>query len=217
MHLTQDSIKKMNRIKRLNLINSITGVKSGNLIGTQSKDGKTNLAVFSSVVHLGSNPAMLGFILRPFNEVPRHTYQNILETGKYTINHIHVSFAENAHYTSTKFDEGVCEFDKCGLTKEYLANFSAPYVGESYVKLGMKHLETIHIKANNTHLVIGEIENIHIEEELITEEGYLNLEYAGTVGIGGLNNYYDLIQVGSFPYARVENIPAFDEERVFTK
>ena len=55
----------MDKISRLNLINSITGVKPSNLIGTKSKDGFSNLAIFSSVVHLGSKPPLIGFITRP--------------------------------------------------------------------------------------------------------------------------------------------------------
>ena len=69
MHLTKEDIFKIDRIKRLNLINSVSGIKSANLIGTQSSDGYSNLAVFSSVVHLGSNPAYLGFVLRPDSNV----------------------------------------------------------------------------------------------------------------------------------------------------
>ena len=44
---------KMDKIKRLNIVNSITGIKPGNLIATMSKENETNLAIFSSVVHLG--------------------------------------------------------------------------------------------------------------------------------------------------------------------
>jgi len=94
MHLTQEQIQQTPRIKRLNLINSITGVKPANLIGTVSDDGHTNLAVFSSIVHLGSNPALLGFVLRPQHEVRRDTYDNILQNKCYTINHIHTDFIE---------------------------------------------------------------------------------------------------------------------------
>ena len=88
MHLTKNQIKQTSRIKRLNLINSITGIKPANLIGTVSENGHSNLAIFSSIVHLGSNPALLGFILRPQHEVRRDTYDNILQTKYYTINHI---------------------------------------------------------------------------------------------------------------------------------
>ena len=58
MHLTKEQIQKTSRIKRLNIINSITGVKPANLIGSISENGHSNLAVFSSIVHLGSNPAL---------------------------------------------------------------------------------------------------------------------------------------------------------------
>jgi hypothetical protein len=45
---------------KLNLINSIGGIKSGNLIGTKSSNGGTNLAIFFSNMHLQSNPPLLG-------------------------------------------------------------------------------------------------------------------------------------------------------------
>ena len=69
-YLTKSDFYKMEIIFRINLINSSTGYKSANLIGTKSKSGIENLAVFSSVTHLGSNPAVLGYILRP-TTVPR--------------------------------------------------------------------------------------------------------------------------------------------------
>ena len=52
MHLTKEQIQQTSRIKRLNIINSITGVKPANLIGSISDNGHSNLAIFSSVVHL---------------------------------------------------------------------------------------------------------------------------------------------------------------------
>ena len=65
LHYTYNDIEDMEKIFRLNLINSVTGFKSANLIGTTSKEGITNLAVFSSITHLGSNPPFIGFVLRP--------------------------------------------------------------------------------------------------------------------------------------------------------
>ena len=87
MTYSEESLKTLNKIYRLNLINSITGYKPANLIGTKSKNGVTNLAIFSSVIHLGSNPALIGIVTRP-NTVPRHTYKNIIDTKYFTINHI---------------------------------------------------------------------------------------------------------------------------------
>ncbi|WP_223787246.1 flavin reductase [Marinicella meishanensis] len=88
MLINADQIQQMDRIKRLNFINAITGIKPANLIGSNSPKHGSNLAIFSSVVHLGSNPALLGFITRPTGEVPRNTLENIEATGYYTINHV---------------------------------------------------------------------------------------------------------------------------------
>ena len=106
-YFTKNDILEMDKIKRLNIVNSITGIKPGNLIATMSKENKTNLAIFSSVVHLGSNPALLGFILRPQEKVRRDTYNNILESGSYTINHLPNNLTKNGHYTSAKFKRSV--------------------------------------------------------------------------------------------------------------
>ena len=35
-HFTKSTIKDLNKVNRLNIINSITGIKPGNLIGTIS-------------------------------------------------------------------------------------------------------------------------------------------------------------------------------------
>ncbi len=212
MHLDQAAIKTMNRIKRLNIINSITGIKPANLIGTISNEGVPNLAIFSSIVHLGSNPAIIGMITRPTQEVRRHTHENIQANGYYTINHIHPNFIQKAHFTSAKFEAEVSEFDACQLTEEYLYDFKAPFVQESRLKLGMQFLEEILIPINQTVLIIGEIKHLIIPDEVVSEEGYIDLAEVDAVGISGLNRYYALEKIGEFPYARVGDLPDFDNE-----
>ena len=209
MHFTKSDIKDLDKIKRLNIINSVTGVKPANLVGTQSKAGQTNLAIISSVIHLGSNPGLIGFILRPTGKVPRHTYENLKETGIYTINHVHQSFIKQAHYTSAKFDRDVSEFDSCALEQEYVADFPAPFVKESQLKLGMKLVEEIPIPLNGTVMIVGTIEHLLMPDTAVTEEGYINLASIGDVGISGLNSYYALQHLETFPYARVSELPKF--------
>lgn len=209
MHLDKQSIQKLDRVRRLNIINSVTGIKPANLIGTISEKGITNLAIFSSIVHLGSNPALIGFIIRPSLEVPRHTFQNISQNGFYTINHVQQSFIEQAHYTSAKFEEEVSEFKACNLTEEYIQDFKPPFVKESSLKLGMKYMESIPIPINETQLVIGEIQHIVLPDNALSENGYIDLSETESAGISGLNSYYSLKQEGQFPYARVHEVPDF--------
>jgi flavin reductase (DIM6/NTAB) family NADH-FMN oxidoreductase RutF len=209
MHLNKGEIQQLDRVKKLNLVNSLTGIKPATLIGTRSHSGEANLAIFSNIVHIGSDPALMGFILRPDAEVRRHTYENIKETGLYTINHVHLPFIQQAHYTSAKFDKGVSEFEKCQLKEEYLEGFGAPFVGESKLKMGLKFVEEVHVAANGTILIVGEILHLVIPEEIMDEKGYLDLSLLGDVGISGLNTYYSLEKITSFPYARPNEVPGF--------
>jgi len=208
MHYDKKSIDQLDRVTRLKIINSVTGIKPGNLIGTVSENGYTNLAVFSSIVHLGSNPSLLGFISRPQTEEVGHTLRNIQQTGCYTINHIHPEFAEKAHYTSAKFPNDVSEFDACELSESYINNFKAPFVKESVFKMGLRFKEAIDIKLNGTVLVIGEIEELIISGNAFVN-GDIDLEETEGVGISGLNTYYSLKKIDSYPYARLNEIPKF--------
>ncbi|MGB5666547.1 MAG: flavin reductase [Maribacter sp.] len=117
MQFNKQDIADLDGITRLKIINSVTGIKPANLIGTICNNGKTNVAVFSSVVHLGSNPPLLGFIARLQTKDVGHTFQNIGGNGQYTINHIHSEFSKQVHYISAKFDRNISEFECCGLRK----------------------------------------------------------------------------------------------------
>ena len=204
MHFTKEDIASMNRINRLNLINSLSGIKPANLIGTIDNDENENLGIFSSVVHLGSNPALFGFILRPRGEVRRHTHENILANGVYTINFVHTSFMREAHYTSIKADNNVSEFNISGLTPEYMDDFKAPFVKESSIKLGMSFVEELPIKANGTSLIIGQTEHILLPKGAMDDGGHFDLGAQEVAGISGLNTYYSLTKEARFPYVRDE-------------
>lgn len=210
MEYTSEDIKTMERKYRLNLINSISGIKAANLIGTKSESGEENLAIFSSVVHLGSNPAQLGFVLRPQGEQPRDTYANILETGFYSINHIPEKLHKQAHYTSAKLKKGFSEFERMNIEPIYIKSFQAPFVKESPVKIGMKHLHSIPLP-NGCSFIIGEIVLINLPESSVNDLGQIDLAFNDTVGIGGLNTYYALEKIESYPYVRANEIPKKEE------
>ncbi len=206
---SEEDILQMPKVKRLNIINSITGIKPANLISTIDERNRHNLAIFSSVVHLGSNPALIGFILRPQEKIRRHTYENILENGYYTINHLPNHKTLEGHYTSAKFDKETSEYDVCHFTPEFQHDFPVPYVKESFLKMGLKHVESIPIKYNGTVMIVGKILQVYVAKSSLSEEGYINLEEAKSVGISGLNTYYDLKKIASYPYARPHELPHF--------
>ena len=183
-----DDINQMHHLYRINLINSCSGYKSANLIGTRSNDGISNVAVFSSVTHLGSDPALLGFFLRP-TTVIRNTYDNIKETGFFTLNHIHQNILEDAHHTSAKYDASISEFDVTSLDEEYKDNFSAPFVKNCPLQLALEYVEEYPIKANDTILLIGKIKKLYVRDGLLEKDGFINLSKGKVAAINGLDAY----------------------------
>lgn len=183
-----EDIDKMHHLYRINLINSCSGYKSANLIGTKSEDGISNVAVFSSVTHIGSNPALLGFFLRP-TTVMRNTYHNLKKSGAYTLNHIYEDILEDAHHTSAKYDETVSEFNVTSLNEEYKPNIDVPFVKDSPIQMEMEFVEEYPIAANNTILVIGKIVNLFVDDHLIEKDGFINLAKGKIASINGLDGY----------------------------
>ena len=209
MFFEEADIFNLDKVKRLKLINSITGVKPANLIGTRSSDGITNLAIFSSIVHLGSNPPLISFVTRTSKEVNRNTLANILSTNFFTINQIQKSFVKNAHYTSAKFNESISEFEMCKLDEEYINNFHAPFVKQSNLKIGLELKEIIKITSNDSTLVVGEIKQITTKKEYLKDDFMFDLEKSGAIAIGGLNEYFTIENIANFPYVRLNDFPSF--------
>lgn len=205
IYYSKKDINNLDNINRINLINSCSGYKSANLIGSISENGVENVAVFSSVTHLGSNPALLGFFLRP-TTVPRNTYSNIKSTLKYTINHIHQDILLDAHHTSAKYKASVSEFEQTKLIPEYKNDFIAPYVKDAPIQLAMNFKDEYPIKANNTILIIGEIEEIYIKDILLDNDGFINLSKGKIATINGLDGYAIPTLKNRFGYQRPKKI-----------
>ncbi len=190
------------RFYRANFINSLTGFKSASLIGTINAQGIPNLGVFSSMVHIGSDPALIGYINRPVAAAP-HTLANIKANGFYTVNHIHPAFLEQAHQTSAKYPDEVNEFAAVGLTEEYVEGVHVPFVKESHIKYLLSLKEIIPIQLNDTFLVIGQLEQVLIDQSLQpTTDGFLHLDLAGTICSNGLDAYYKTELIDRYAYAK---------------
>ncbi|MGI4819651.1 MAG: flavin reductase family protein [Janthinobacterium lividum] len=205
-HITADDIKAFEKVYRLNLVNGLPGFKPANLVGTAAPDGQTNLAIFSSALHLGSDPPVLGIVTRP-NTVPRHTYQNIKQNnGCYTLNHVPLSMLAQAHYTSANFEDNVSEFEECGFTAVYRDGFPAPYVAESPLSIGLR-LREEHAIFNGTALLVGDVEHVYVRPEALRPDGTLDLVALAECAISGLDGYHAVEPPVRFGYARPGQMP----------
>lgn len=199
--ISQDDLSKLEKVERLNLINSCTGYKSANLIATKSLKGESNVAIFSSITHLGSNPALIGFIVRP-TTVPRDTYKNIKDTGHFTVNHVTETMIVDAHHTSANYDSDVSEFSKTNLEEEWKEGITVPFTKGSPVQLYCKYVNEYYIKENDTIHIIASIEHLFFDENLRHEDGWLQIEKGNVVALNGLDGYCLPKLIDRFKYAR---------------
>ncbi len=204
-YFTSNDIVQMESRQRAAFMNSLSGFKSASLIGSIDKNGTTNLAIFSSVVHLGSNPALIGFINRP-DSTSRHTLENILETNCFTINHINEAIYKQAHQTSARYPKDTSEFDATGLTVEFGKLLQSPYVKESHIKYGLEFVEKHELKINGTILIIGKVVEIFLPENCLLPHGVIDIEKANTIAISGLDSYHTTRQLSRLTYAKTDKM-----------
>jgi len=201
MVLTKEELSGLERRYRASLINSIGGFKSLVLVGTKSGEGKENLSLFSSLVHIGADPALCGLVVRP-NKEGQNTLGNILRTGVYTINHVQAGFIEKAHQTTAKYPEGVSEFEAVGLTPDYVEGIAAPFVKESIIQFACELVQRIPIEFNQTHFIIGKITHVMVPDSLLGPDGFIDLDSAGTITCSGLDSYHTTKRLIRLPYAK---------------
>lgn len=206
MKLNSTEIAEMGSRERAALVNSLSGFKSANLVGTSNDQGQTNLAIMSSTVHLGSHPPLLALVVRPGGE-ERHTLKNILDTGCYSLNHVNVDIIESAHQTAARYPAGSSEFDATGLTPHWYEGFEAPMVLEASVRLGMRLREHTRLEINGTHLVIGEVVLVEVPGAACRADGSLDLVAAGSVALTGLDTYHQSVGIKRMAYAKPDMPP----------
>ncbi len=199
MKFRKTDISDLQKLERVQLATSLPGAKPICLLGTQASDGTTNLAPFSSVTHLGSNPLLIGVVTRPAT-VDRHSLSNIIENREWTLNHVHSEILEQAHQCSARYQ--VSEFEATGLTPHYEEGIKAPFVAESRVRYSLELKEIIDITANETKLIVGEVTFIEINDSLLEPDYGIDLVEAGTLASTALDTYFKISKYKKIDYAK---------------
>lgn len=199
-----EQIEKMDDFFRVQLATSLPGAKPISLIGTIDSEARTNLAPFSSVVHLGSKPCLLGMVSRP-DLVERHTLANIIETRFWTINHLHPGILEAGHQASARYPKTISEFDATGLTPHFEPGIIAPFVGESRLRIGLELEDVIDIPANGTKLIIGRVALVQIADGHLLNHGGIDLVGIDCLASTSLDTYFTIRPLARFAHAKPDS------------
>lgn len=198
---TAADIAGMDLVSRVQFATSLPGAKPISLIGTTDGNGQTNLAPFSSILHLGSAPCLLGMVSRP-NLVDRHTLANLVATRCWTINHLHPGILDAAHQCSAPYPQEISEFDATGLTPHYQAGFPAPFVAESRFRIGLELAEIIPIPTNHTQLIVGRVVLVQVIENQILAHGGIDLVGLECLASTALDTYFELQPLARLAHAK---------------
>ncbi len=168
---------------------------------TVSASGKPNLSPFSFFNVFSSNPPILVFspARRVRNNTVKHTLINCEATKQVVINVVNYDIVQQMSLSSTEYADGVNEFLKSGLTM-LPSDIIKPYrVAESPVQFECKVNEIIALgeEGGAGNLIICEVVKIHIKEEILDENGYIDQYKIDLVSrLGG--NWYSRSNLGLF-------------------
>lgn len=198
---SQQTIADLSQREQVNFVNALSGFKSANLLGTQSTRGINNLALVSSAFHVGANPPLMGMIMRP-HTVTRDSLQNIKDTSVFTLNHVNQGILKQAHQCAARYAPEQSEFDSVGLTPQMSNVVAAPFVQQSKVKIALEVAQITLIEQNETEFVLGKIVEVIIENDCVLNDGYIDLEQAGSAVVSGLDSYHITQRVDRFSYPK---------------
>ncbi len=162
--------------------------------------GNVNLSPFSYFNLFGLNPPIAIFspLQRMRDNTSKHTLQNILEVPEVVINIVSYDMIQQMNLSSCEFPKGTDEFIKSGFTKEPSVLIQPPRVYESPVQMECKVVEVKSAGDNggSANLVIAEILLMHINENLLDENGKIDqLKIDVVARLGG--NWYARINAAN--------------------
>ncbi len=197
-------IREMDKKRRIRLHNSLLGGKPVHLVGTRSAAGVPNLAVFNSACHVSSDPPLIGMMCRP-TTVRRDTYENLRETGVWTLNAISAAMLERAHRAADKLPAEVSEFEHAGLGEGQWPDFAAPFVEESPLQMGFSLVEEVPIRSSGTLFLVGELQWLRMAESGLSGDGSVQADQLGLLSSLGLDAYAEVRECARFTYRSAGN------------
>ena len=168
---------------------------------TIDAEGNPNLSPFSFFNVFGANPPVLIFspARRGRDNTTKHTFENAKKVDEVVINIVNYDIVQQMSLSSTEYAEGVNEFEKAGLTM-LKSDLVKPFrVAESPVQFECKIQDIIETgtEGGAGNLVICHVVKMHIKEDILDENGYIDQYKIDQVArMGG--NWYTRARTGMF-------------------
>ena len=146
------------------------------LVSTVDAEGNVNLSPFSFFNAFGANPpiVVVSPAFRGTDGTPKHTYENIVATGEFTVSAVAYDMVEQISLASSNYDRGVDEFVKAGFSKLMSDRIAPPGVAESPFVMECRLLRHIDGggKPGSGNLMLGEVLMFHVRDEVFGGEQF---------------------------------------------
>ncbi|KAF0200581.1 MAG: flavin [Bacteroidetes bacterium] len=177
---------------------------------TIDAEGRPNLSPFSFFNAFGVNPSTIIFSpsRRGRDNTTKDTFDNIRQVPEVVINAVTYNMVEQVSLASTEFPKGVNEFDKSGFTPVASEKVKPFRVMESPVQWECKVRQVIETGTGGgaANLVICEVLLVHVNKNVLTEEGLIDTRKIDLVG-----------RMGGDYYVRAHGNALFEVEKPLSK
>ncbi len=168
---------------------------------TVDTDGNPNLSPFSFFNVFSANPPILIFspARRVRDNTTKHTLENAEITKEVVINVVNYDMVHQMSLSSTEYPEGVNEFEKAGFTM-LKSDIVKPFrVAEAPVQFECKVNDIIKLgtEGGAGNLIICEVVKLHIDDEILDENGAIDQRKLDLVARAG-GSYYSRAKDGFF-------------------
>ncbi|MQG84623.1 MAG: flavin reductase family protein [SAR202 cluster bacterium] len=170
-------------------------------VSTISNSGNVNLSPYSFFNAVSYDPPLIIFSSSKFTSDGKlkDSLSNIEQNGEFVVNIVNENIVEAMNKTAAEYPEDVNEFDIANLTQIDCDLVKPPRLSESPVNMECKleRIITLGTEAHPQGLVIGEIIQLHIDDEIISGHR-INHEKLKPVGRLAGNMYthtYDVFEL----------------------
>jgi flavin reductase (DIM6/NTAB) family NADH-FMN oxidoreductase RutF len=154
-------------------------------VSTLGETGVPNLAPFSYFAPLASDPPLIAISINTRADGPKDTLRNIRASGEFVVNIVDEPLLDRMVQTSGEWPYETNEFELAGIATTPSDLVKAPGVAESPARLECR-LER-EVPLGDTTLVIGQIQRIHVRDEIVVDglADALRLRPVGRLGGNG--------------------------------
>ena len=169
-------------------------------ISTVSREGVVNLAPYSQFNNLGYDPPYVMFSAGSKSDdgARKDSVLNATETGEFVCNLATWELREAVNTTAQHVEADVDEMKLAGLEALPSKIVKPPRVAASPIHLECKFHQSVvlpgHSLQNIVHLVIGRVVGVHIRDDVLTEDGRIDVLKVRPIARLG---YYDYTSIES--------------------